>query len=193
MRETSLEINLPAARCPLRVVVAYHDVVAGQYAMHVLAKLGQEFGETVEFKPVLWSFDVLADLDWCEIAASDAIQADLLIIATSSPQPIPPAVERWAEIALGQKRGTSSAVVALFGSADNPDGAGSLRLDAIRTAAREAGLEFFAPMPRAEEVDAVDRIHQRAELLTPCLEEILHHIPAVSTAEHSGAAASTPG
>jgi hypothetical protein len=159
----------------LRVVIAYNDLAAGKRAMRVMADIGKGLGDEIEFQPLPWSFDLLADLDWRDVAAHEAVNADILIIATSSASPLPPAVGRWAEAVISGKRGTSAAVVALFGPEENPDEAGSSRLEAIQAAAQRAGLSFFAPAPRHELDEAIARIHQRAEMVTPLLDEILHH------------------
>lgn len=162
----------------LRVVIAYNDLAAGKRAMRVMANLGKGLGEDIDFQPLPWSFDLLADMRWGEAAARDAVNADILIIATSSTRPFPPAVRRWAEAAISRKQGTAAAVVALFGTEQNPDGVGSSRLEAIQTAAQRAGLDFFAPAPRHELDEAIACIHRRAEMVTPLLDEILHHHPA---------------
>ena len=175
MDETNLDPDSTDTKQALRVVIAYNDVAAGKRAMRVLADLGKGLGEDIEFHPLPWSFDLLADMNWREVAAHDAVKADILIIATSSTNPLPSAVERWAKATISQKRGTAAAVVALFASDENPDGAGSSRLEAIRTAARQAGLDFFAPAPRHELDEAIERIHRRSEMVAPLLEEILHH------------------
>ena len=172
---TGFDANSPDANRPLRVVIAYNDVAAGQRAMRVLAALGKGFGDDIQFQPLPWSFDLLADLDWREVAASEAVRADILILATSSANPLPPAVGRWAAEAIHQKRGTSAAVIALFGPEENPEAAGSSRLEAIQVAAQQAGLDFFAPAPRGDLDEAIQRIHQRAEMVTPVLEKILRH------------------
>lgn len=160
---------------PLRVVIAYNDLASGQRAVRVLADLAKSLGEEIQFEPLPWSFGLLSDPDWGKVAASDAINADILIISTSSERPLPTAVGRWTESAIHRKRGTLAAVVALLGTEENPDGAGSSRLAAIRMAARQAGLEFFAPARRDDLDSTIARLHERAELLTPLLAEILHH------------------
>ena len=169
-----LDTDSPAPN-PLRVVIAYDDLAAGKRAMRVMTDLAKAFGDDIEFKPFPWSFDLLADLGWRAVAANDAIKADILIIATSRAGPLPLTIGRWAEDAIHRKRGTAAAVVALFGSEQNPDGAGSSRLIGIQMAARRAGLDFFAPGPGQELNETIARIHQRAEMVTPVLEEILHH------------------
>lgn len=157
----------------LRVVIAYDAIAAGKRAMRVITRLGGELGESVEFQPLPWSFELLADTDWAKVAADDAVKADILIIATSTAHPLPSAVEHWAEATIHRKQGTWAAVVALFGTEGDLNRDGAAQLEAIRTAARRAGLDFFAPALRQEIDEAIARIHQRSEMLTPVLEEIL--------------------
>lgn len=175
MDEASLDTDSQDRNPPLRVVIAYDDLAAGKRAMRVMTDLGKNFGEDIQFEAIPWRFDLLADVDWRAVAASDAVRADILTIATSDAQPLPPAIGRWAEDAIDHKRGTAAAVVALFGPEGNPDGADSARLAAIQTAAQRAGLDFFAPAPSPEINEVIARIHQRAEMVTPVLEGILHH------------------
>ena len=171
---------------PLRVVIAYSDTAAGKRAMHMLADLALRLGDEIKFHPIPWSFDLLTTVDWREVAASDAVNADILIIATSHANRLPSDVEEWAESAISRKRGTAAAVVALFGSDDRPGCAGSSRLETIQRAAHQAGLEFFAPAPRHELDQAIARVHQRAEMVTPVLEAILsRHVSAPGEERHN--------
>ncbi len=145
MAETRSDAGFRGPAEQLRVVIAYNEIAAGKRAMRVMTELGREAGEQLDFHPFPWSFNLLADTNWGAIASSDAVQADILIIATNSPHPLPAAVGQWAEAAIDCKQGTATAVIALFGTEENPDGAGSVRLEAIQQAARQAGLAFFAP------------------------------------------------
>jgi hypothetical protein len=157
----------------LRVVIAYNDLPAARRAMRMLADLDKGLGDDIEFQPSPWPFELIMDPGWREAALSDAIAADILILTTNAPGPLPLAVERWVEFVTSQKRGTDAAVVALFGSEENPEEIGSLRLAAIRTVAERTGLDFFAPAAHAELNERVRSIQQRAETVTPLLWEIL--------------------
>lgn len=130
--------------CPLRVVIAYNNRTAGFRAMRMMGDLGRSNGNDGDFHPILWPFELLADEDWGQLAADDALRADVLIIATSCENPLPAAVGRWAESTIRRKQGTAAVVVVLFGSEEHPDGRDSSRLKVIQTAARGAGIEFFA-------------------------------------------------
>jgi len=175
MDESNSDPDSPDVEQSLRVVIAYNDVAAGKRAMRVMANLRQRFGDAIAFRLLPWSFDLLTDTGWSEAAARDADEADMLFIATSSIHPLPFAIEQWVETAISRKRGTAAAVIALFGPKENPDRAGSPRLETIQAAVHRAGLDFFAPVPRHELDDAIVHIHQSAEMVTPVLEEILHY------------------
>lgn len=144
------EASFQNAEHPIRVVIVYDEIAAGKRALQVMSNLGREPGEVVAFHPLPWSFGLLADTNWRVMAAADAVRADILIIATASPhpQPLPPAVGQWTEAAISSKQGMPAAVIALFGPEDDLDASDSSRLDAIKHAARRAGLAFFAPTPR---------------------------------------------
>ncbi len=142
--EATLESALDETPAPLRVVIAYGDLAAGKRAMHVMGELGKRVDDNVQFHTLPWRFDLLADADWRAMATRDALSAEMLIVATSDNGPLPPGVALWIEETIHQKRGTSAAVVALLGHAGNVE-AGPRHWQAIKTAAREAGLDFFSP------------------------------------------------
>jgi hypothetical protein len=130
-------------------VVIYDDVPAGNHAIGVLAKLFREPEDRADLRPELWRFDFLDHPDWFALALVGAINADIVVISTSSAHGLNASLENWITLCLTRKRGTRAAVVALFGSAESADGPASARLQFVQDAAREAGLDFFAPAPAA--------------------------------------------
>lgn len=143
----------------LRVLIAYNDLAAGKRAMRVMISLGKGLGDDLELEPLPWSFELLQDADWRQVATRDAVNADMVIVATSDSRPLPPAVKRWVENIVGRKRGLDAAVVALFGPAEKPDEIDSSRLGFIQSAARRAGLDFFAPRSGHELDETFSRDH----------------------------------
>src|SRR5437773_5769851 len=105
----------PETKQALQVTIAYKDLAAGKRAMHTLAQLGRGLVDDIEFQPFPWSFDLLMDANWRDIAFRHAVQADILILATSDSVPVPTGVTQWMETILDRKQGTDWAVVALFG------------------------------------------------------------------------------
>lgn len=170
--ESYLDADSTDTNQELRVLIAYDDLDAGRRAMRVLANLGKGLDEATEFRTIPWPFDLLADLQWRDAAGSEAVDAEILMVATSGTNPLPTGVGRWFKDVIARKRGTKAAVVALFGPEEDPDGAGSSRLDEIQGAAQRAGLDFFAPTPRRELDEVVTVVHQRAMMGTPVLQQI---------------------
>jgi hypothetical protein len=183
MEEAAGIAKSPDPQQPVRVVIAYDDLVAGKRAMRVLGDIARALGDEIRFEPMPWSFDLLADVDWREVAASEAVNAHILIIASSSTRPLPSEVGRWTEAAIQRKRGTAAAVVALFGPEENPDHFGSPRLEFIQKAAREAGLDFFAPSSRHDLEEGLTGIHQRADMITPVMAGILQQAAGFDSAQ----------
>jgi hypothetical protein len=144
-REAASGPDPQAVNWQLRVVIAYDETAAGKHALRVRAGLRRNRAGHGEVHPATWSFGRLAEAGWAEAATGDAARADILIIAASRPDPLPTAVRRWTEAAIRRKQGSAATVVALFGPEENPDRRGSSRLEAIRSMAHGAGLDFFAP------------------------------------------------
>lgn len=130
---------------PIPVVVVYRGLTAARWAMRVLDRVANLLGDGSEFRPRLWSFDLLEDSARRAEADEDAAQANLLVVATNDAEALPLTVGDWLAGLLRQKRGSAGAVIALFGPEETPEAAGSTRLEAMRLAVRRAGLEFFAP------------------------------------------------
>ena len=95
--ETSLDTDWPNTKQALQVVIAYNDLAAGKRAMHVLVGMGKGLADHIEFRPFPWSFELVTDADWRDVVASDAVKADILILATSDTNPLPAEVMRWVE------------------------------------------------------------------------------------------------
>lgn len=140
-------VEPPDPGTAIPVVIAYRGRAAACWAMRVLANVSLALGDDSEFRPRLWSFDLLEEPDGRAGADRDAAQANLLILAADDDEPLPINVGDWVAGLLEQKQGSATAIIALFGPKEVPEGAGSTRLEALRLAVRRAGLQFFAPEP----------------------------------------------
>jgi hypothetical protein len=160
----------------LQVFIAYGDPAAGVRAIHVLANLGKGLGDTIEFRPTPWSFELLVNSHWHETAESAAVQADILIIAASATA-TSMAVQQWIETVLLRKKGMDSAIVALFGSDELPAVFSSSSLNAIRSAAQRAGLAFFAPSAESAPGKPMAGLHHRENIPPSPNGYYSHHRP----------------
>lgn len=175
-----MKANLPVEQTPLQgivprdasvfnIVILHDDAAAGQRAMGSLATLVTRFhADIVKLRPQLWRFDLLQDADWFALALADAINADMLVFATSSASGLPVAVENWLKLCLARKRATDAAVVALLPAAANPDAKESEYLQFVQGMAKDASLDFIAPELWREEVpeSPAKSLHRRTTTLT---------------------------
>ena len=134
----------PEAKC--NVTIIYDNVRAGQRAMSILSRiLSQERMERHALHSKLWRLDLLEDSDWRELATSDIIESDLLIVAASTQNDPTTSVQNWIRSCLTQKRGGSAAVVALHGLAGNLNKPDSPWIESLESLTSQVGLEFLAP------------------------------------------------
>ena len=100
---------------PMKVVVAYEDLLAGRRAVGLINKY---LGDGVDLEPVLWRFDLLDHAHWYKMAVKDSVDADLLILSTSGSSDLPGAVNNWLKESVNAKRGGSTAMIVLCGAED---------------------------------------------------------------------------
>ena len=163
----------------LQVLVAYRDIAAGQRAVGTISHLTMgrvECPEDLSLRVQFWRFDLLQDTELRMLATADIGVSDIVIIADSSDLPLEPLIQGWLAQGLGDRRDKDTAVVALFGPAKIPDGPDSDRLQFVQAASRDAGLNFFAPMPQTPDssILRIERLQRRADAITPTLDQILH-------------------
>ena len=163
----------------LQVLVAYRDISAGQRAVGTISNLAMgrtEAPEDLVLRVQFWRFDLLHDTELRLLATADIGVSDIVIVADSSDLPLDAVIQGWLAQGLEDRRDRDTAVVALLGPALSPDGPDSERLQFIQSAARDAGLNFFAPMPQTPDssILRIEKLQRRADALTPTLEHILH-------------------
>ena len=135
------------------VLIAYEDFETGKQAKRTYDFLLQNLGQECHFEHQMWKFDVLSIPKLREMAARDALAADIIIISSHGGESLPEHVQEWIESWLGQPT-NSIALVALFDFANDK----ILNTRGIRNyladAARRGGMGFFAQpgeMPGSKE------------------------------------------
>ena len=125
------------------VVIAYEDFETGKNAKRTYDYLVAQLGHDCQFSSQMWKFDVLNIPKLREMAAREAVTADIVIISCHGENPLPAEVKAWMELWLGEAQ-HPVALVALF---DSPPGftveAMALR-NYLADVARRGQMEFFA-------------------------------------------------
>lgn len=97
---------------PLNVLIAYEDFAAGTRAMGMLNRVNSQCGEPGQFNHMMWRFDVLTDPEFFELAVSEALSADIIVIAARKGQGLPQRIRDWIARWLLMKQRRPLALVA---------------------------------------------------------------------------------
>lgn len=138
-----------ASNSLLKIVIVHGDLITGIHAAAVLRRLAAGLDAEFEIKSDewridsgVWKFEMLHDPELWEQAASEAVEADMIIISAGGDE-LPVCVEQWIESVLPLKAGGPAALVALLDQSDEASG-GPLRLEVyLRRLAEQFGLDFF--------------------------------------------------
>lgn len=123
------------------VVVAYEDFETGTHAKRTYDFLVQNLADECHFTNQMWKFDVLSVPRLREIAAKDALMADIIMISSHGVGELPLGVKAWIESWISEPR-NASALVALF---DGEPGEHSWPIrNYLAGVATRGRLEFFA-------------------------------------------------
>lgn len=135
--------NHRRTRASFNVVIAYEDFRAGKRAMDMCKPLVSLLGSEVQFRNSMWKFDILRSEKLNRIAIGDAIEADIIIVATTQPGDLPEQIKEWVESWVPEKRGQTAALLALMDFPPPEDGVPSLSYNYLEKAAANAGIDFL--------------------------------------------------
>jgi hypothetical protein len=125
------------------VVIAYEDFETGKRAKETCDFIVEHLGRDCRFANQMWNFHVLNIPQVRQAAVQDALQADLIVLASHGARELPRGVQDWLEawLAAGAR---PLALVGLFdGCAAAAEKLRALRAGLARVA-RRARCEFFA-------------------------------------------------
>ena len=106
----------PPARPPeFKAFIAYADRDAARNAMRTIDDVLRTEGQPHELHPMLWRIDQLCTARWHELALADAAAAHVVVLASSKPGALSPALEGWIGEFLARRRGARVTLVALLG------------------------------------------------------------------------------
>jgi hypothetical protein len=116
-RSSKSKRAVPAPQ-PFHAFIAYADLPAAKRALTVINEVLDATAGKFALKPMLWRFDQLCADRWSETAIADAHTASVVVLASSAPGPVAPAVESWVTKLLHRKQGGRITVVSLQGEDD---------------------------------------------------------------------------
>ena len=144
MQHTLSEPSLNAANqetnSQFNVVIVYEDFETGKHAKKTYDVLVEHLGHECELNHQMWKFEVLRLPKLKEIAARDAAQADIILIASHGGSDLPAEVKDWLDLWL-RDSGEPLALVALF---DRPREHTLAIRSYLAKIARKARVAFFA-------------------------------------------------
>ena len=158
------------------VVIAYEDFETGKQAKETYDFLVNNLRHECRFENQMWKFDVLGIPKLREMAAKDALNADIIIFSCHGAHDLSADVEAWIN-AWVHGQSNAIALVALFG-ADCQDCDNNSIRNYLAGVARCAQMEFFAQpndlaVKRFEQSIASDRGVKRDEKALSALAGII--------------------
>lgn len=109
---------IPEAR-PLDAILLYDDLPAGSRAMVALKRLADGLDVSLDVGRNVWRFDLLADPQWHAAAREAAIGAEVIAVATSQPDGLPPEITAWLDDCLEHKSNPDAILLVLLGTEDS--------------------------------------------------------------------------
>jgi hypothetical protein len=142
LRFTPLGSSEQESKPIFNVTIAYEDFETGKQAKQTYDFLVQNLGRECEFANQMWKFDVLSIPKLREMAAKDAIAADIVIICCHGRE-LPEQVRLWFDSWV-QEEHHPLALVALIENGAQPSEQSRAVHAYLADAARRAKVEFFA-------------------------------------------------
>ena|SRR5688572_5430993 len=128
-------------RIGLKLVVVYSEKFGAQIGSRACRQLKKTLGNKFQIHQSVWNTELFKSAKLRHMAAREALEADLVFIATSEGAPLEPEVSAWLE--LWQKRGRTggAALVALL-KRDSID-APHIIAETLHQFAKDAKMDFF--------------------------------------------------
>ena len=110
--------------------------------MDTYQHLLSEFGRQFDFHLNIWRFDLLQVPNLMAEAVRNAVEAEIIILATHQRDNLPTMIERWFDAWIQQKHGQTAILIALFDFPSEP-GVSFPLSDYLKNAANKAGVDFL--------------------------------------------------
>lgn len=173
----STAVSVGLADNALNIMLVYEDFATGMDAMRTLSRFIQRTGLLHEFSTQnVWRFETLAAPALMNIAATEAANAEMIIVAAHGPGHLPVAVMHWIELWLGQRKPSPAALVALLDGAKS-DADQPFPIETyLKSCACRGGMDFFVEwVGECMAVDDYDfaAMGEKAEQISQVIEQIM--------------------
>jgi hypothetical protein len=123
----------------IRIITVYESAVGAIRAREVSTLLAHQLAEGRELQSDFWKFDLLRQPDLREQAASEAREADVIMIAAFTTEELPAHVKTWIEELPHRSSGVHGTLVALV---DYETTVASPLRSCLAHAAKTRGMDF---------------------------------------------------
>lgn len=162
---------------PFDLVVSYEDTTTRNHALQLYDHLAQKLLDDYDFQCTWWKFDHLRNSTLMEQAVDAAAEANMIIMTIRAGKELPAIARKWVDQWVGRKDNRKSALVAVIAGVEPQRREACPAQLYLQKVARTAKMDFFSHafnLPKEPPSYSVETIAERAEKVTPLLEEILH-------------------
>ena len=125
----------------LKIVLVYSDVESARLGSEVTTSLRKELGRRFQVVQSVWKTELLKSPGLRNLAADEARESNVVIVAASEEVPLPDELREWFDLWRNRNREVPGAFVALLHQeVGNGDRA---VVQGLREMAKEAHMEFF--------------------------------------------------
>jgi hypothetical protein len=125
-----------------KIVIAYENFAAGIRAKKMLERLASELQPDFQINSDVWEFEMLGHRRLREQAATEASEADMIVVSARGDAELPAHVKNWVDGWLPQRRGGLTALVALLDLEEKSSSAQST-CAYLRQVAGKGRMDFF--------------------------------------------------
>ena len=135
----------------LEVLVVYEDFATGIWARQVFDELVRRTASYCALNNTMWKFDFLGAPKLREMAAQEALKADMVLIAAHRDSVFPSPVRDWVDLWVGRK--TGGLLVGLLDGNGQPTAKESVNTRYLRRVAKDGSMNLLSlesDMPRCK-------------------------------------------